>query len=412
MITETTPLRYQPFIFRTGIGHLRVKAHRSTTGRPKRAGTPGENNARNGGPTGTTLAEVEGLRSVVERVIDRPGGPYTVTSVDPRAVLRCAANEQAEVHTALIRQRTVNIDGSNRIDGVEVVSRFNPTLGPWTPIAERLADFAASDRPVRVRATVLATALDPFDRLEFRQQLAAVSALTKVAEADPAADADAETETVFNAERAKATLLDLQASLRSPVFIGEIAVLSPAPLPDSFLRSVAAAFTSEIDVTRQQGRAIVAGQHLIVGGYAVERDPKGLTSAQQSGLPLRGGLEPRTLRDLLTLAESPLGWPIPVGRGLPGIASSPTELCVPAGLRVDAANAATTDVLGATAAGLPVGLSHERRLRHLIVTGNWGAGKSTVASHLIRADLEAKTLAYMGTLPAWRDHPRVVAARP
>jgi len=27
-----------------------------------------------------------------------------------------------------------------------------------------------------------------------------------------------------------------------------------------------------------------------------------------------------------------------------------------------------------------------------------------------RAELEEKTLAYMGTMPAWRDHPRVKAA--
>lgn len=28
-----------------------------------------------------------------------------------------------------------------------------------------------------------------------------------------------------------------------------------------------------------------------------------------------------------------------------------------------------------------------------------------------RAELEQQTLEYMGTMPAWRDHPRVVAAR-
>lgn len=29
-----------------------------------------------------------------------------------------------------------------------------------------------------------------------------------------------------------------------------------------------------------------------------------------------------------------------------------------------------------------------------------------------RAQIEAETLAYMATMPAWRDHPRVVAATP
>ncbi len=38
----------------------------------------------------------------------------------------------------------------------------------------------------------------------------------------------------------------------------------------------------------------------------------------------------------------------------------------------------------------------------------WQARREPGAS---RADLEAKTLAYLATMPAWRDHPRVVAAR-
>ncbi len=39
---------------------------------------------------------------------------------------------------------------------------------------------------------------------------------------------------------------------------------------------------------------------------------------------------------------------------------------------------------------------------------DWQARKEPEAS---RADLEASTLAYMSTMPAWRDHPRVEAAR-
>ena len=38
----------------------------------------------------------------------------------------------------------------------------------------------------------------------------------------------------------------------------------------------------------------------------------------------------------------------------------------------------------------------------------WQARREPEAS---RADLEAKTLAYLATMPAWRDHPRVLAAR-
>jgi len=36
----------------------------------------------------------------------------------------------------------------------------------------------------------------------------------------------------------------------------------------------------------------------------------------------------------------------------------------------------------------------------------WQARREPSAS---RADLEAKTLAYLATMPAWRDHPRVAA---
>lgn len=37
----------------------------------------------------------------------------------------------------------------------------------------------------------------------------------------------------------------------------------------------------------------------------------------------------------------------------------------------------------------------------------WQARRHPDAS---RAELEAQTLAYLATMPAWRDHPRVVAA--
>ena len=334
-----------------------------------------------GGATGTTRSEVEGLRSVVERLIDRPDGPYSVARIDAREVLGPREGDRIEHHAALIRQRTVTVDGVGGEDGVEVVSRFNPTMGPWGAAAERLADLAGAGTPVRVRATALCTQLDPYDRAELRRRIGSAARLAHVPEADA--------ETVFNAERAHATLLDHQASLASPILVGEIAVSSPHRLADSFLRSIAAAFTSEVEVLRQQGRTVVAGQRLILGGYELERDPDGLAGAQAIGLPLRGGLTPRTLRDLVTLTECPIGWPIPVGRGLPGVATSPTELAVPATLQADPRDPGAFDVVGTTGAGLPVGLSHERRVRHVIVTGNWGSGKSTVASHLVHADLEA-----------------------
>ncbi|MFN0283365.1 MAG: hypothetical protein ACKVZ6_15500 [Kineosporiaceae bacterium] len=47
----------------------------------------------------------------------------------------------------------------------------------------------------------------------------------------------------------------------------------------------------------------------------------------------------------------------------------------------------------------------EERFERMVA---WQARREPDAS---RADLEAATLAYMGTLPAWRDHPRVAAAQ-
>lgn len=47
----------------------------------------------------------------------------------------------------------------------------------------------------------------------------------------------------------------------------------------------------------------------------------------------------------------------------------------------------------------------EERFERMV---GWQARREPDAS---RADLEAKTLTYLATMPAWRDHPRVVAAK-
>jgi hypothetical protein len=47
----------------------------------------------------------------------------------------------------------------------------------------------------------------------------------------------------------------------------------------------------------------------------------------------------------------------------------------------------------------------DERLERMI---QWQARKEPSAS---RAELEAKTLRYMATMPAWKDHPRVRASR-
>jgi len=49
--------------------------------------------------------------------------------------------------------------------------------------------------------------------------------------------------------------------------------------------------------------------------------------------------------------------------------------------------------------------SFDERFERMIA---WEARRRPDAT---RAELEASTLAYMATLPAWRDHPRVLAAK-
>ncbi len=49
--------------------------------------------------------------------------------------------------------------------------------------------------------------------------------------------------------------------------------------------------------------------------------------------------------------------------------------------------------------------SFDERFERMIA---WQARRQPEAD---RAELEASTLSYMSSLPAWRDHPRVVAAR-
>jgi hypothetical protein len=170
--------------------------------------------------------------------------------------------------------------------------------------------------------------------------------------------------------------------------VGEISVSSAAYLPETFLRSIATCFTSELDVQHRPGGASVATDLLLAGGFEIERDPEGLLAALAAGLPLRGGTGPRTINDLLTLAESPLGWPIPIGRPIPGLPSSIAHEQAPERLTVTDQEPETIDAIGSTRRGDPIGLPVDLRSRHTVITGSWGSGKSTVASHLMVQDLQ------------------------
>lgn len=327
------------------------------------------------GSEGSSVAECAGIAPAVESAFET-GQVFDYTAIDPAVVVAaCDPSREPRVQgcAAHIVQGSWTItDGE---DLISVVSRFNPLVEQWTPVVDQLV---RTDEHVRVRATVLASELSPSDRIEIESALARTRALR---ERNPE-----RAEVQFDANRAEATLLDLRASFGSPLFIGEVLVWSPRRLPETTLRSLGACFTSETDVLRQQGHVVVAANRLLLGGFDVERDPDGWADAFRMGLPLRGGLQPHRLRDLITLTESPIGVPLPWGDGLPSLPTHiPVRRAVPQALQGSGAGHAVR--IGSTPAGDPVSLPLDLRTRHLLATGTWGSGKSTLALTLALDDV-------------------------
>jgi hypothetical protein len=268
-------------------------------------------------------------------------------------VLDVPADEVA--HSALIRQRTVPIEASEARDDVEVLSRFNPVVAPWSAVASALFTRSAA---TRVRATVMPTEVAVTDRLGIDAELAKARTLL---------EASRDRVDVRNsAERAIETLVDLGASLSSPALCVEIAVASSEPLEELFVRHLGSCFTSETGVVRQRGQTVVAGQRVFLGGFDIERQPRGLGDALRLGLPLRGGVGARGLVDLITLTECPLGWPVPAGGPVPTIGTDLLRrLPAPRALREGIA-------VGSDAGGEQVCLPTTALARHAFVCGRPG----------------------------------------
>jgi hypothetical protein len=297
---------------------------------------------------------------------------FTARRIDPADIVgSLRGRSKRSGHFTAIRQRMVSVEVGAR--SVEVLSRFNPTVEPWSALCSRLARF---DKPTLVRATVLATEFTALDRLEIDEAIRAIGA--RLHNGEHVGDR-------FHLERALLTLNDLRACLASPVLVGEIAIAAADRLPDSFQRSIAATFTSDVEVLRQQGRVFVAGHRLLLGGFALERDPEGLDEALHLGLPLRGGTSTRQLRDLLTLSESPIGWPVPISDQIPTIPTTcATDDDVPHILRPS--RTASTP-LSAPDSSPQVALPTSLRTRHTVITGTWGSGKTTAMVRMAMDDL-------------------------
>lgn len=320
------------------------------------------------GPLGTTAEEASSLADLVHRRIHASGRPYRASMVDAASVLELS-DEQFK-HTALIRQRTVSLNVESSRGDVEVLSRWNPIYSPWVNITTALLTRRVS---TRVRATVLPTELNVADRFYLDEMLRRAESVR-----DALVDSPGHRLPV---ERAIATLVDLQQSFSTPVLCAEVAVMSAEPLPELFLRDIGSSLTSEVDVVRRGGHTVVAGQQLMLGGFEIERNPQNLAAAARTGLPMRGGLDERNLSDLITLSESPIGWPIPINGPIPTIPGGTVRsLAVPAGL-------SDGIPIGTGAGGLRVHLPHKALGRHTFVTGTTGTGKSTVMSACALDDL-------------------------
>lgn len=320
------------------------------------------------GPLGTTAEEASSLADLVHRRIHASGRPYRASMVEAASVLNLADEQFA--HTAVIRQRTVSLDVESSRGDVEVLSRWNPVYSPWVNVTTALLTRRV---PTRVRATVLPTELNVADRLYLDEMLRRAESARDALGQSPGHR--------FPVERAIATLVDLQQSFSTPVLCAEVAVMSAEPLPELFLRDIGSSLTSEVDVVRRAGHTVVAGQHLMLGGFEIERNPRHLARAARTGLPVRGGITERTLSDLITLSESPIGWPIPINGPIPTIpAGTVRSLAVSRGLSEGIA-------IGDGAGGLRVHLPHKALARHMFVTGTTGTGKSTVMSACALDDL-------------------------
>ncbi len=307
------------------------------------------------GSHGATEFEATSVQQVFGAIASRPSFPYSVEAFDPACYL--SPPEEETAHSALIRQRMVSMEiGKTEL---EVLSRWNPTVAPWSSVARLLMERR---QPTRVRATVLATELSIDDRQNLEETLGIVHSLTESGITHP--------DQRFQLERASATLVDLKASFRSPLLAVELAVTSSDPLADSTLRAIGSAFTSEGDVLRRQGHIVVASQRMLLGGFEIQRDPPRLADALRQGLPLSGGVGRRSLRDVITLTENPIGWAIAAGAPIPTIPTAVSRLRpIPPELR-------TGLLVGTGRDGADVCVPLTEVLRHALLVGGTGSGKS------------------------------------
>jgi hypothetical protein len=276
------------------------------------------------------------------------------------------------VEVAIISQQLASAGSED--EDASIVSRWDRDASSWIGLAEALLS-----RPgTRFRTSLLATELGVDDLAWLRAQQASAQRLSVAA-------ADADLDLYHRAQRMLITITDVLESYRTPLFCGEVAVISERqPLTEVFLREIGANITVAFDVLHRGETTTVAARQRWVGGYDVERNVAGMAESLRLGLPARGGLGPRRLVDVLSLTEGACAfqWPIPAGASLPTVPSTAARsLPAPAGV------ATGGSFIGHDLTGRDVRLSREDRASHVHVIGVTGSGKSTFQDRICASDV-------------------------
>lgn len=324
--------------------------------------------------------EAASVARLVDAQLGRSGMPFDVQPSTFEAMSASMGNVSSSV---LVRQRVVEIDDGQGGD-VPVLMRFNPTIEPWVPV---LGLISSHPNPIALRATVLPTETTVADRAELTASIRSAARLYS--------DLGEHVEMVAVTRRALTTLSDLASSFTSPVFCGELAIVSDSPISEHLARSLATCFTSDSEVLRRRERTVVAGQPLMLGGFDLEVDVPGVADALEAGVPLRGGLAERDLRDLWTLTEAPISWPVPVGEPVPGIPSWPHRV-LPAPAEFIERTGEGGVVLGTDLEGRDVCVDDVTTRRHIAMWGRTGCGKTAAMIAMMRGDAErGRAFAYI-----------------
>ena len=325
------------------------------------------------GARGSTETEATHVAAQLDSVLTQLWLPFSVAPENPTAVLDV---EEADLaHSVLLRQRTLDVEvqgGPMAGESVDVLMRFNPVVNSAERVARSLVTRTAR---TRFRATILPTELGPDERSELDADIRVVAAARRYTAEFP--------ELRHTLERAEVTLHDLKASFSTPLLCAEVALFSSEPLPELFCRSVGSAHTSESDVIRRSGHTTVAGQQLLLGGFEVSAGPQGHGQALRQGLPVFGGTARRTLRDVLSLTECPLAWPVPMSSPIPGLPASALK----GRSRPALLDASDEACLGLDPRGLAVAVPWQKRTLHTFISGLTGTGKTTELDALVRGDI-------------------------